>query len=500
MAKRENIDQLITDFIEIGIQQREIDPLDKNLKTNQLLYLLGKEDFISDLSVSLLLPERLAVLDQLVDYAVNEGVIEDFPATREILEAEIMNLITPLTSEVNRQFWSRYASSPKQATDYFYHLSQANDYIKTRQIAKNTHFEYASPFGPLEITINLSKPEKDPKQIALAKQTSNAGYPTCLLCMENEGYAGRIDYPARSNHRIVRMPLNDENWGLQYSPYAYYNEHCIFLSAEHKPMKLEKATFEKILGIVEQFPHYFVGSNADLPIVGGSILSHDHYQGGRHTFAMERAEVNYSFSLGGFSSVEAGILNWPMSVIRLKSQDKADLIDAATLVLEQWRDYSDEEAGILSHTKEVPHNTITPIARRSGEDFEIDLVLRNNRTSSEFPDGIYHPHPDVQHIKKENIGLIEVMGLAILPPRLQAELQEVELYLRDEPNKIAAYHQEWADQLKEKATFDAAMDVHHFVMEAVGEVFLRVLEDAGVYKQTVAGQVAFKKFIQTLSH
>jgi UDPglucose--hexose-1-phosphate uridylyltransferase len=489
--------QLVTDFIEIGCQKKEIDPLDKILKTNQLLDLLGRIDFDPTLEVSKQLPQRLEVLDQLIAYAVASGEISDIQAERDVLETKIMNLITPLTSEVNRQFWSRYISSPTEATDYFYNLSRANDYIKTRQIAKNSHFISDSSYGPLEITINLSKPEKDPKQIALAKQSTSTSYPTCLLCMENEGYAGHMNHPARSNHRIVRMLLNDEGWGLQYSPYAYYDEHCIFLSREHKPMKLEKATFEKLLGIIEQFPHYFVGSNADLPIVGGSILTHDHYQGGRHTFAMEQAEISYPFELADFPSIEAGIVKWPMSVIRLKSSNKKEMIDAATLILEKWRGYSDPSVAILAQSDGDLHNTITPIARMNGDKFELDLVLRNNRVTEEFPDGIFHPHADVQHIKKENIGLIEVMGLAILPPRLKAELKEVERYLLDQENDLAASHEEWAKEIKAQ-TQPTKKNVQQLIEEAVGEVFLRVLEDAGVYKQTDEGLVAFKAFVKTI--
>ena len=497
MNTTKDINQLVTDFIEIGYQKKEIDPLDKILKTNQLLHLLGRIDFDPALKASKPLPQRLEVLDRLIDYAVESDGISDLQAERDILEAEIMNLFTPLTSEVNRQFWSHYASDPKQATDYFYNLSRENDYIKTRQIAKNSHFIFDSSYGPLEITINLSKPEKDPKQIALAKQSTSTSYPTCLLCIENEGYAGHINHPARSNHRIVRMPLNGDSWGLQYSPYAYYDEHCIFLSQEHKPMKLEKATFEKLLGIIEQFPHYFVGSNADLPIVGGSILTHDHYQGGRHTFAMEQAEISYSFKLADFPSIKAGIVRWPMSVIRLKSSNKKEMIDAATLILEKWREYSDPTVAILAQSDGVLHNTITPIARMNGDKFELDLVLRNNRVTEEFPDGIFHPHADVQHIKKENIGLIEVMGLAILPPRLKPELKEVERYLLDQENKLAISHEEWAKEIKAQ-TQPTSDNVRQLIDEAVGKVFLRVLEDAGVYKQTNEGLTAFKDFVKIL--
>lgn len=489
------IDQSITDFIQIGYQNQEIHPLDVLLKQNQLLALVGKQALDSEIKASMLLPNRLETMDFLVDYAVQEKVIENNEAEKDILAAKIMNLITPLPSEVNRKFWELYQESPEAATTYFYHLSRENDYIKTRAIEKNIEFTKSTVFGNLEITINLSKPEKDPKQIALAKTApASFGYPTCLLCMENEGYEGHLNHPARSNHRIIRLMIHQNHWGLQYSPYAYYEEHCIFLSQEHKPMKLEKATFEKLLNIVEQFPHYFVGSNADLPIVGGSILSHDHYQGGQHTFAMANAATEYSFTLKGTPSVEAGLVKWPMSVIRLSSTNQADLTAAASMILDKWRLYSDESANILAHTNGELHNTITPIARYNDGKYELDLVLRNNRTSKEYPDGIFHPHPDVQHIKKENIGLIEVMGLAILPPRLKQELAEVELYLLEEPNQLDPSHKQWADEMKKTANITKET-VGTIIEEAVGSVFLRVLEDAGVYKQTKEGKAAFKRFI-----
>lgn len=494
------IDQSVIDFIQIGYQNQEIHPLDVLLKQNQLLALIGKQALDSDIKVSTPLPNRLDTMDSLVDYAVLEKVIGNNEAERDILSAKIMNLITPLPSEINRIFWELYQESPITATTYFYHISQANDYIKTRAIEKNIKFIKSTHFGDLEITINLSKPEKDPKQIALARTTpASFGYPTCLLCMENEGYEGHLNHPARSNHRIIRLPLTNENWGLQYSPYAYYEEHCIFLSQEHKPMKLEKATFKKLLSIVEQFPHYFVGSNADLPIVGGSILSHDHYQGGRHTFAMAEAPIDFPFALTDSPSLEAGIVKWPMSVIRLRSSNQTELVEAATLILDHWRFYSDESAAILAETKGEFHNTITPIARYNQDKYELDLVLRNNRTTQQYPDGIFHPHQDVQHIKKENIGLIEVMGLAILPPRLKKELAEVEHYLLDEPHQLDPSHQEWADELKStnKITKET---VETIIEDAVGSVFLRGLEDAGVYKQTAEGKAAFKRFITSFAH
>ena len=491
------IDQAVVDFVEIGIVNGETDATDRIVLRNLLLAMIGKEDLDTQLEQSNTLPDRLDLLDILVDWAVANGKTADYQYERETLEAQIMSLITPMPSVINKHFWGVYAENPEAATDYFYQLSQNNDYIKTRSIAKNIAFQHRTNYGELEITINLSKPEKDPKQIALAKNAPASAYPACQLCMENEGYAGRIDHPARANHRIVRMPLNGEKWGLQYSPYAYYEEHCIFLAEEHKPMKLDKHTFDKLLGIITQFPHYFVGSNADLPIVGGSILSHDHYQGGRHTFAMAEAPVERQFELPQFTSIQAGIVKWPMSVIRLSGKDQTELAEAATFILDAWRGYSDEAADIFAATEGTPHNTITPIARMKDGFFELDLVLRNNRTSVEFPDGIFHPHPDVQNIKKENIGLIEVMGLAILPPRLKDELETIEDYLNGEAAEVAPYHQEWVAGLvveKERTCADAA----YVVQEAVGEAFLRVLEDAGVFKRTTEGQQAFRRFVAQL--
>lgn len=488
------IDQAITDFIQIGYINEDIHPLDLLLKQNQLLALVGKHALNTDLTAATLLPNRLDLLDSLVNYAVQKKVISDNDSERDILASKIMNLITPLPSEINRKFWELYQESPAAATTYFYKLSQENDYIKTRAIEKNIEFTKTTIYGDLEITINLSKPEKDPKQIALAKTApASFGYPPCLLCMENEGYEGHLNHPARSNHRIIRLKINQDDWGLQYSPYAYYDEHCIFLSQEHKPMKLEKATFAKLLNIVEQFPHYFVGSNADLPIVGGSILSHDHYQGGQHSFAMANAAIDFPFELKDYPTVAAGLVQWPMSVIRLSSTHQTDLTAAASMILDKWRSYSDESVNIIAHTDGEIHNTVTPIARYTDGKYELDLVLRNNRTSKEYPDGIFHPHSDVQHIKKENIGLIEVMGLAILPPRLKQELAEVERYLLEEPNQLDLSHKQWADELKYSSTITKET-VGTIVEEAVGSVFLRVLEDAGVFKQSAEGKAAFKKF------
>ena len=353
-------------------------------------------------------------------------------------------------------------------------------------------------YGDIEITINLSKPEKDPKAIAAAKNAKTSSYPKCQLCIENEGYQGRINHPARANHRVVRFDMDGEGWGFQYSPYAYFNEHCIFFYGKHEPMKISKETFHRLLGIVEQFPGYFAGSNADLPIVGGSILAHEHYQGGRHTFAMEKAPVETEFTFEGFEGVKAGIVKWPMSVIRLAGKNRDEMVELASKILDAWRSYSDPDAQVLAESNGEPHHTITPIARRKGDEYELDLVLRDNQTSEEFPDGIYHPHPDVQHIKKENIGLIEVMGLAILPPRLQKELAEVEKFVLGRDNDIAEYHRAWAEEIKRSHPEATEDTVTGIVQDAVGKVFSRVLEDAGVYKRTPEGKAAFMKFVQTL--
>lgn len=491
------IEQAIIDFIEIGIRKQNIAKLDRIYKTNQLLALLHKLDFDPSIMHSAPLPSLLKVLDELINYAVTSGRIEDTISQRDVLEAQIMDLVTPLPSKINDDFWNLYENSPKEATDYFYWLSQSNNYIKTRSIAKNIHFLKETEYGDLEITINLSKPEKDSKEIARAKDVVTTDYPACLLCMENEGYEGHLTHPGRANHRLIRISINHDIWGFQYSPYSYYNEHAIFLSEEHRPMKVNGEAYRKLLNIVETLPHYFVGSNAGLPIVGGSILTHDHYQGGRHTFPMEKAEMVVPFTLDQYPEVEAGIVKWPMSVIRLKSKNPEYLVEAGSYILDKWEQYNDESVGIRAYSGEDPHNAITPIARQKEGIFELDLVLRNNRTSTEFPDGIFHPHPDVQHIKKENIGLIEVMGLAILPPRLKTELKEVEQYLLDQPNKIAEYHAEWAEQLKttNKITEE---NVEEVIQEGVGAVFLRVLEDAGVYKATAEGKEAFKNFVETL--
>ncbi|MGL9728763.1 UDP-glucose--hexose-1-phosphate uridylyltransferase [Enterococcus sp. DIV0756] len=492
-----SISQTVKDFITLAIQSGGWMEMDRLYLENRVIAMIG-EDSLSKAENREVSESAVELVDQLLTQAEKNQVITDLQAERDILEAQLMDLMTPPPSVVNAYFAQYYSKDPVQATDYFFQLSKNNDYIKTREIARNIIFPAETEYGELEITINLSKPEKDPKQIAAERQMKKVDYPKCMLCMENEGYKGRMNYPARTNHRIIRMNLDGESWGFQYSPYAYYNEHCIILSEEHRPMKITKATFQRLLRITEVLPHYFVGSNADLPIVGGSILSHDHYQGGRHTFPMAIAEMERTFELKGYPNVKAGIVKWPMSVIRLQGKNKKDLVDASQMIFEKWDAYSDEALQIVARTSDgLSHHTITPIARRKEDLFEMDLVLRDNNVSAEFPDGIFHPHPDVQHIKKENIGLIEVMGLAVLPPRLESELKEVEKYLLNEENTIADYHITWADELKATNQITSE-NVTKVVQTAVGTVFARVLEDAGVFKRDVEGQEGFTRFINTL--
>ena len=484
---------LVENFVTKVIAESSFEELDRIYLTNRVLAMV--DDGVIEVETDQ--NDLIELKDQLVEEAVRLETIEDSLAAREILGADLMDLVTPCPSQVNRDFWNTYAQSPEQAIADFYQLSQKNDYIKLKAIAKNIAYRVPSDYGELEITINLSKPEKDPKEIAAAKLVKSSNYPQCQLCMENEGYHGRVNHPARSNHRIIRFDISGQEWGFQYSPYAYFNEHCIFLDSKHRPMAISRQSFERLLAIVEQFPGYFAGSNADLPIVGGSILTHDHYQGGRHVFPMEVAPIQKSFTFEGFESVKAGIVQWPMSVIRLTSDSKDDLTNLAEKILLSWRQYSDPSVQVLAESNGTPHHTITPIARKRDGQFELDLVLRDNQTSPEHPDGIYHPHKDVQHIKKENIGLIEVMGLAILPPRLKEEVEQVAAYLVGEDVSVADYHKEWAGELKDShpdlTDKDQALNI---VQESVGKIFARVLEDAGVYKQTEEGQAAFMRFVE----
>jgi len=462
--------------------------LDQIYVHNRILALVGDDNPVAAVDDQL-----TSLTDALVQTAIANGKIEATPSDRDILADQLMDLVTPLPSALNQTFWNKYQTSPQAATDYFYQLSKANDYIKTRAIAKNVVFPVTTDFGDLEITINLSKPEKDPKAIAAARNQPQDGYPLCQLCMENEGYLGRLGYPARSNHRIIRLTLGGETWGFQYSPYAYFNEHSIFLDQVHRPMVINRQTFSNLLEIVKQFPHYFVGSNADLPIVGGSMLSHEHYQGGRHVFPMMKAPIARQLDLG-IAGVQAGIVKWPMSTIRLTSTDQVALLDAATKIHNVWMNYSDESVDVRAYTEHVRHHTTTPIARKVGDQYVLDLVLRDNQTSAQYPDGIFHPHQDVQHIKKENIGLIEVMGRAILPARLKTELQEVAKYLLGRHNQMVAMHQPWADAIKAKTDITAD-NVDEVIDREVGQVFARVLADAGVFKWDTAGEAAFDRFV-----
>ncbi|HIQ74775.1 MAG TPA: UDP-glucose--hexose-1-phosphate uridylyltransferase [Candidatus Cottocaccamicrobium excrementipullorum] len=440
------------------------------------------------------------ILKELLDYAYETGVLkENGVVYRDLFDTRLMNCLMPRPSEVTAEFWKRYEKSPKEATDYFYELSQNSDYIRRYRVCKDLKWKTSTRYGDLDITVNLSKPEKDPKAIAAAKLAKQSGYPKCLLCKENVGYAGRINHPARNNHRIIPITINDSQWGFQYSPYVYYNEHCIVFNGQHVPMKIEKATFIKLFDFVKLFPHYFLGSNADLPIVGGSILSHDHFQGGHYTFAMAKAPIEKHFQMKGFEDVEAGIVFWPMSVLRLRGKDSSRLVELGDLVLQAWRGYTDEDAFIFAETEGEPHNTITPIARKNGDMFELDLVLRNNITTEEFPLGVYHPHQELHHIKKENIGLIEVMGLAVLPSRLKQELADLGQAIvegRDiRGDEELSKHADWVEEFRPKYDSITAENVDEILREEVGQVFARVLEDAGVYKCTEEGRKAFERFL-----
>ncbi|HFI0567760.1 TPA: UDP-glucose--hexose-1-phosphate uridylyltransferase [Streptococcus suis] len=483
---------LVDRFVEQVIANSSFEEMDALYLRNRVLALVGDQV----LTVQTELEDLIELKDELLAHGVRTGFVGELLEEQDMVGACLMDLVTPSPSQVNRDFWQTYQENPEQAVAEFYALSKRNDYIKVDAIAKNIYYQVSTEYGDLEITINLSKPEKDPKSIAAATKAEASNYPKCLLCMENEGYQGRINHPARANHRIIRLDLGKEKWGFQYSPYAYYNEHAIFLNQEHVPMVISPRTFEQLLDLLDIFPNYFVGSNSDLPISGGSILTHNHYQGGRHSFAMEKAPIEHKLVFEGFESVVAGIVKWPMSVIRLTSADKPSLLGLATKILEKWRSYSDDSVQIKAETDGTPHHTITPIARKRGDLYELDLVLRDNQTSEEFPDGIYHPHPDVQHIKKENIGLIEVMGLAILPPRLKAELAEVKKYLLGQASQVAAYHQPWADRLKAENPVVTEETAEEVIRDSVGQIFARVLEDAGVYKRTPEGQAAFMRFVE----
>ena len=490
------IDSLVAYAMNTGLAQ----PVDHQVLTNRLLDLLHREDYTP--SDELLSEDLEEILSGILDYACQQGLCEDNITARDIFDTRIMGALTPMPREVIRCFREKYAVSPQEATDWYYTFSCDTDYIRRYRIAKDLRWTYESEYGDLDITINLSKPEKDPKAIAAAKNAPQSGYPKCQLCKENEGYAGRLNHPARANHRIIPITIAGSEWYLQYSPYVYYNEHCIVFNGQHVPMKIDQAAFDKLLDFVTAFPHYFVGSNADLPIVGGSILSHEHFQGGHYTFAMEKAPVETPVYFAGFEDVQAGLVKWPMSVIRLDGEDPKRLSQLAEKILKAWRSYSDEKCGIVAFSGGEPHNTITPIARRRGSLYELDLVLRCNITTEEHPLGVFHPHADKHHIKKENIGLIEVMGLAVLPSRLKGELTDLAekiisgADLRGDP--IQSKHADWVEELKKRYIFteENAMAT---LMQETGRVFTQVLEDAGVYKRTPEGKDAFLRFVEAVN-
>ena len=491
--------QAIEDLLGYALRTGLIEECDRTWASNALLQAMKLESWEAPQTVR----ERPLedILRELLEDAAARGVIQNDAVSRDLFDTELMGILTPRPSQVIQSFREKYRHSPKAATDWFYRFCQDTDYIRRYRIARDVKWKAATPYGELDITINLSKPEKDPKAIAAAKTAPQRGYPKCLLCRENEGYAGRLNHPARQNHRIIPVTIHQEDWFLQYSPYVYYNEHCIVLNGRHTPMKIDKATFRRLLDFIRQFPHHFVGSNADLPIVGGSILSHDHFQGGRYVFAMEKAPVEQHVTFRGFADVEAGIVKWPMSVIRLRCKDDQRLVELADRILAAWRGYTDEAAFVFAETDGEPHNTITPIARMREGQFELDLVLRNNITTEEYPLGVYHPHQELHHIKKENIGLIEVMGLAVLPARLKDELDGVAQALvrggdlrRDE---TLAKHADWAEELKSRHVFTAE-NAGELLRQEVGAVFATVLEHAGVFKRTPEGQETFLRFIQSV--
>ena len=499
----------IRKLVQYGMLTGLVPAEDKRYVTNRLLELFELDelediDQAAEAEIEAVTVEDLeTILTEMMDYAAAQGIMkEDGIVYRDLFDTKIMSILVPRPSEVIRTFQQLYEESPEKATDYYYKLSCDTDYIRRYRIKKDMKWLAPTEYGNLDITINLSKPEKDPKAIAAARNAKQAGYPKCLLCMENEGYAGRVNHPARQNHRIIPVTIQNDTWGFQYSPYVYYNEHCIVFNGQHVPMKIEHNTFCKLFDFVKQFPHYFVGSNADLPIVGGSILSHDHFQGGHYEFAMAKAPVERSFTVEGFEDVKAGVVKWPMSVIRLSGSDTDRLIELADVILSKWRCYTDEAAFIYAETDGEPHNTITPIARKRGDLYELDLVLRNNITTKEHPLGVYHPHSKLHHIKKENIGLIEVMGLAVLPARLKGEMEQLKTAILSgkdlRSDEVLEKHADWVDEFCGKYDSIDASNIDKIVENEIGLVFMQVLEDAGVYKRNEEGQAAFNRFIQSI--
>ena len=501
--EKPNTNMEISRLLEYGLQRGLIAPEDKAYAANRMLALLGLREFEPQ-PVEEELHTPVEPLERLCQFAAEAGLIDpDTRDGRDQFDTELMNCLMPRPSQVVREFYSLYEKDKQAATDYYYQLARSSNYIRVDRIEKDRMWTAPTPYGDLVITINLSKPEKDPKAIAAAKNAPQSGYPKCALCRENEGYLGSANQAARGNHRLIPLELGGEPWFLQYSPYVYYNEHCIVLSHEHRPMKVSRQSISRLLEFVTFLPHYFVGSNADLPIVGGSILTHDHFQGGRYEFPMAKAPIREKVCFPGFEDVEAGIVHWPMSVIRLRGKEAQRLVDLADKILTAWREYSDESAEIMAYTEGTPHNTITPIARRRGEDYELDLVLRNNRTTPEHPLGLFHPHAEYHHIKKENIGLIEVMGLAILPPRLLTETGLLEQALKDpaQAQEIMARpemekHQSWYEELKAAGAGEG--DTQRAIQESIGVIFGKILGNAGVYKDTEEGREAFRRFCSSL--
>jgi len=508
------ITEKILELANYGVITGLVKSEDKTYVINRLLELFGVDD-ISDetfakvesrlgMSEEEAIKALPGILEDMMTYAYEQGIMtENSVVYKDLFDTKIMRCLMPFPSTVRAEFERLYKEDPLKATDYFYKISCDSNYIRRDRIKKDMKWTTDTDFGTLDVTINLSKPEKDPKAIAAAKLAKQSAYPKCQLCKENEGYAGRVNHPARQNHRIIPITINNSDWFFQYSPYVYYNEHCIVFNSKHTPMKIERATFEKLLDFVAQFPHYFVGSNADLPIVGGSILSHDHFQGGHYTFAMEKAELEREISFAGFEDIKAGIVKWPMSVIRITGKDRTRLVELADKILGVWRGYTDEEAFVFAETEGEPHNTITPIARRRGEDFELDLVLRNNITTEEHPLGVYHPHAKLHHIKKENIGLIEVMGLAVLPARLKDEMAELKQAILDgadlESTDTLKSHAEWAYEFLKKYDIVNESNIDKIIEDEIGEVFKEVLVDAGVYPCTDKGREDFLRFIDKVN-
>lgn len=492
--------EAIAALVQYGIDTGLTPECERIYTTNQLLEIMQLDDYEEQEAPTAAPLEE--ILDVLLADACSRGLTQDSVVYRDLFDTKLMNALMPRPSQVREAFWNEYKESPEKATEYFYKLSQDSNYIRRYRVCKDMKWMTATEYGDLDITINLSKPEKDPKAIAAARTQKQSGYPKCLLCIQNEGYAGRVNHPARQNHRIIPITINQSQWGFQYSPYVYYNEHCIVFCGEHSPMKIDRSTFVKLFDFVGQFPHYFLGSNADLPIVGGSILTHDHFQGGHYEFAMAKAPIETPVTIPGYEDVEAGIVKWPMSVIRIRHNDRERLIDLADHILKAWRGYTDEESFIFAETDGEPHNTITPIARKKDGIFELDLVLRNNITTSEHPLGVYHPHEKLHHIKRENIGLIEVMGLAVLPSRLKGELSALKEAILAGKNlredEVLAKHADWAEEFM--ASYDKIdeSNIDAILQDEVGKVFAQVLEDAGVYKRTESGREGFLRFIETL--